>query len=393
MSAERLSSPRPAVTQPDMVGEAPANTETQQAGPSQSFEEITSAFHDAAHAAGGVIDHSYVVADFPIRLRFAGPALVPKFTPAFAHLSASAPVEPALTVCLWDSASTNRVLPTIPWADRDAARGGSGGDNTGRRFRMAFQPMIRFDELARKAPPLEPALSMLDVQRNLALYWTRDAQEVPDYECGAPIRFILHWWMGGRGLQLVHGGGVGTPAGGVLIVGKSGSGKSTAALACLRSALCYAGDDHALIGAEPWPCLHSVYNTGKLDPRHLDRFPHLGPAIWNADRLDTEKAVLFVHQHYPRKTSAGFPLRAVLVPNVGKQPETRIVEVSAAAALAALAPSTIYGLPGGSRAAFDTMARVLRQVPSYVLTLGSDISGIAPVISDLLSQIEGQSAP
>ena len=41
--------------------------------------------------------------------------------------------------------------------------------------------------------------------------------------------------MSDRNLQYVHAGAVGNKNGGILLVGKGGSGKSSTALACLKS--------------------------------------------------------------------------------------------------------------------------------------------------------------
>src|SRR3990172_5231691 len=70
---------------------------------SSSFDVLTDAFDRAARAASEIVEHTYNLAGFCIRLRFAGPGLVPKMTPAFAHLAAASPAAPDLTICLWDS--------------------------------------------------------------------------------------------------------------------------------------------------------------------------------------------------------------------------------------------------------------------------------------------------
>jgi hypothetical protein len=49
-------------------------------------------------------------------------------------------------------------------------------------------------------------------------------------------------------------------------------------------------------------------------------------------------------------------------------------------ALAALAPSTLLGLPGSDGSAFPVMADLVRRVPCFQLELGSDLPGIAPAV-------------
>ena len=93
-----------------------------------------------------------------------------------------------------------------------------------------------------------------------------------------------------------------------------------------------------------------------------------------------------MHQHFPDQVTAGFPLRAILVPSVRPlQQESRIVETSRAGALAALAPSTMFQLRSADGDALGTMSRLLERVPSYGLEVGTDVGAIPGVIEDFLS--------
>jgi len=60
---------------------------------------------------------------------------------------------------------------------------------------------------------------------------------------------------------------------------------------------------------------------------------------------------------------------------------------TAGAALKALAPSTILQLPGAGQKALRSIAKLLKQVPCYVLELGIDQERIPGVILDLLSRL------
>jgi hypothetical protein len=258
-----------------------------------------------------------------------------------------------------------------PWQESDfLARGVIQGYNTERIY-TAFQHG-------------SGAVSVLDSERNLAVFWAPDAK-LPYWEYGSPLRSILHWWLLNRGLQLVHAAAVGNSNGGVLIGGKGGSGKSTTALTCLESKLNYIGDDYTLLGLDSGrPVVHSLYNSAKLNSDHVQRFPTLLPKVSNPDRLADEKALLFVNEHYPAKVATQLPVRAVLVPRVTGIPETRWKRVSVAMTLAALAPSTIFQLPRAGNEAFQFLAAFIRQLPCFSLEVGTDLSGIPPVIEELL---------
>ena len=352
---------------------SPSPPNAERTSPVAFFETVYRAFQQAEEVVGDPIDRFYAIGACTIRLRFAGSALIPFITPAFEHLAVQPVPAPALTICLWDSVSTRTKMPPPPWSsDAYIARGevcGYSDEHIQTVFNLG-----------------SGILNMFDATRNVALFWIRDAKSVPYYETGHPMREILHWFMRNHERQFVHAAAVGTSKGGVLLAGKGGSGKSTTALACLSSDLMYAGDDYVLLGGKPAPYVYSLYNSAKLDADFIQKLPHLVPKVSNFDRLNTEKALIFLRDHYPDKVTTGFPIRAILVPRITGLPETRLTKSSPAAGLRALAPSTIFQLPGARNDDFQNLIGIVKQVPSYDLELGTDLDRIPSVISDLLSE-------
>lgn len=335
------------------------------------FQSVYELFKSSQKVTGAV-ERSYIVGGYRIRLSFAGAALL-SLTRALAHLETDGHSTPDLTVCLWDSESTGQSMTRRPWEEGDfLARGVIHGYNTERIY-TAFQHG-------------SAAISVLDLERNLAVFWTPDPN-VPYWETGSPLRTIFHWWLLNHGLQLVHAAAVGSSTGAVLIGGKGGSGKSTTALTCLESNLSYVGDDYTLLGLDCGPVVHSLYNSAKLNSDHVRRFPALLPKVANRERLADEKALLFVHEHFPAKVATRLPVRAILVPRVTGLPETRMKRVSVAMTLAALAPSTIFQLPRAGDEAFKFLATFMRQLPCYSIEVGTDLSTIPPAIEGLLAQM------
>jgi hypothetical protein len=235
-----------------------------------------------------------------------------------------------------------------------------------------------------------PALSVLAVGRGRAWYWVEDAERIPYWEQATPLVYLMHWWLREHDTHLLHAGAVGTEAGGVLLVGKSGSGKSTATLSTLQSdELRYAGDDYVAVSLTETPWVHGLYSAGKLMPNHVQRLPFLLSALSNTDQLDVEKAVVYVHEQWPGHITRGFPLRAILAPKVVPSlREARVVETSRIAALAALAPSTVFQMHTRAQDSLEHMRRLAELVPSYVLELGSDMASIPASILELLRRLE-----
>jgi hypothetical protein len=353
----------------------PFATIEKETSPVDFFEEAYQTFLRAAEAVGGVVDYHFAIGSKNIRTRFAGTALVHRLVPALMHIRTNPTESPALTVCLFDSASTGVSMPPPPWPPTAyGVRGEIEGYNTERIFTF-YQPGL-------------DVLRMIDLKRNLAIYWVDKEARVPWWESSFPLRSIIHWWSAAQPLQLMHSGAVGLPEGGVLIAGKSGSGKSTSTLSCINSELRYVGDDYVLVQTAPAPYVYSMYNTAKLEPDNLDRLPHLRSLVSNPGQLEKEKAIIYLTDHFPEKLISGFPIRAIMLPRITGQRDTGLTQASQMASLRALMPTTIFHLPRASQESFQKMSNLVKQVPSYHLELGTALSQIPQVILDLLDASE-----
>jgi len=96
---------------------------------------------------------------------------------------------------------------------------------------------------------------------------------------------------------------------------------------------------------------------------------------------------VLLNDAFREKVTAGFPLRAILVPRVTGRPETTIEPSSPIAALKALAPSTLLQLPGDGRETMARLSALVRRVPTYTLNAGTHMGGIAQSVEALLNQL------
>jgi hypothetical protein len=288
---------------------------------------------------------------------------------AFTHLAAEEPLDGGLTIDIWDTATSGVPGPPILGEPSDDRLG----------------PFYYFEENGVRALSRWETLSVLDFDSQRAWFWIEDPTRMRSWDWAAPLRAILHWWLGHHGMLQVHGGAVGIPEGGVMVVGRGGSGKSTTTLACLSSGLRYAGDDFVALAGKSEPWVHSLYGSGKLEPHHLARFPTLQTWVSNPVREADDKVIVFADEAAPGVAINGFPLRAVLVPRVvAQQPESRLKPISPAAALAALAPSTVLLLYPPAPGGLARMADLLKRVPCMSLELGSDVNQIPDAILGFL---------
>ncbi|HEX6699163.1 MAG TPA: hypothetical protein VF101_00375 [Gaiellaceae bacterium] len=337
---------------------------------------LDAGFERAARAAGGPVDLRLAVAGSAVRVRFAGTTAADALGRAFAHLVTARDDAPALTLHVWDSVERPAFAAGRP-SEAETPTTGAG-------------PSYFYDELEFRAlhQPASDVLSVLSADGAAGWFWMPDATRLPYWEYSAPFRHLLSWCLDAQGCRQVHGGAVGTKDGGALIVGPGGSGKSTTALASLLDErLRYAGDDYVAVGGEREPFVHSLYCAAKVHHDDVHRLPHLEAALADGDRAD-EKAVLYVATAFPGRSIAGFPLRAIVLPRVTDRRTARIVPASHAAALAALAPSTIFQLHPPAREALARMADLVRTLPSFVLELGADVETIPAELVRLLERLD-----
>lgn len=326
------------------------------------FAAATDAFA-AASRRFRPAEHHILVAGRPLRLRIAGPALDAMVEPAFRHLAAP-PAAPDLDVVLWAESETGVALPAAPWV-ADGAPGPAA-------VRLAGE---RFSALAEYGGSQH---WMLDRTSGRAVLCIRDLATMPYWDRLSPLRLLLAAWAGSRGLRMLHAGGVGFDGRGAMVVGRGGSGKSTTVLACLRDGGRAVGDDLLLVDGGDRPAMHSIYGTARLFADHAARFPELMPGHDSAD--PAEDGALKLTSYLSLRTAdllvPRLALAAIIVPRVVGAGETRLAPLGGAAALAALAPSTLGHIDRFDRAAFHDMSRLCRMLPAFDLAIGADVSAI-----------------
>ena len=139
--------------------------------------------------------------------------MVSQIVPALAHLRAEDGAPPDLEVCIWDSASTGVPIIPPPCESADFTRRGNLWGVEGTRFPLAFHYG-------------DHSATRWTVSRELRSTGCATPGRCRS-GCGRRPRSILHWWMEQNGKQLIHAAAVGTEAGGVLLPGRGGTGKSS----------------------------------------------------------------------------------------------------------------------------------------------------------------------
>lgn len=288
-----------------------------------------------------------------VRVNFGSRELADRLMPALEHLVCEAgPAE--LTIAAWSGGS----LPALPRPERGIVVDQLTDD----RFLTTFQND-------------EGLLSVIDLERQRALYWCPDPARLPYYESGSPFRLVLNRWLAERNLWMVHAAAVGDDRGGLLLAGPGGSGKSSTALLCLEQGPGFLSEDYTLVELGSAPVGHSLYASAKLLERDRDRLPGYTPAVTG------EKLLYFLPSQTLRSRLA---LKGLLLPRVSGEAASALRPATPAEALRALAPATVFQLPGVGGKALAAMADLTRRLPCYHLSLGSRREDIPKLLETLL---------
>jgi GT2 family glycosyltransferase len=233
----------------------------------------------------------------------------------------------------------------------------------------------------------EFSLSLMDVETGIGVFWIRAAEDLAYWTKAAPLRTLFHWLMAACGGHLLHAAAVGTPAGGVLICGRGGVGKSTTALACLAAGMEYVADDYLVVRLDPEPTAFRLYGAAKVEARQLAHVPQLRDLVSPAPIPEGEKAVICVGSSDSLRIAPSLPLVAALTPRFAGEADTTFRPAPRPRLVQAAAFTTMSQLPHAGRATFELIEGLMERLPCYDMLLGSDVSRVPAALAGLIAQV------
>jgi hypothetical protein len=353
---------------------APAGRTVAQEKFDDFFNRALAAQSRAETLAGVSIRRRFRLGSIDVEFRLAHPALEPLFCDALAHIEIAASGEPDFGFHIWDESLSGVEAPPPCWSRDDL---------------LAYGEIPAFIDTERYLHVDLDRATVAAGNRRLrsAIVWIRSPDHLAACERAAPLPILLNWLASEAGYFTVHAASVGRAEGGVLVVGRSGAGKSHTAIACLDSDLLYVADDRCLLGTSGRPASASLYSTARLYASDVPRFPILQGNMEHTMQNQDGKTVFFLNAIVPERLSRGFPIKAVVLPQPSGRRDTQIITALAGSALLLLGPESALRSPSVGRVSLGRLASTLRSIPCFRLETGTDMSQIPRTISALLDSL------
>ncbi len=219
--------------------------------------------------------------------------------------------------------------------------------------------------------PDSQIFSMVDTLSGRAWYYVTRASRIPFYEKAAPMRMILHWLCEMFGSTMVHAAAIGYHSKAALLAGRSGTGKSTTALLAAQNGFRFLGDDYVVLDNSIKPVVFSAYNSIKFRWDMLERLSLSETLIVNDPEKD-EKGYFYMQRIWNNNLIRKMPLEMILLPMIEKRSKTTFTRISPARGLLALSASSIFQMPGSGQTTLKRLADILRDIPVYQMSMGTD---------------------
>lgn len=192
-----------------------------------------------------------------------------------------------------------------------------------------------------------------------------------------------------RGLFTLHAAGLVYDGSGILLVARSGSGKTTAAFNLVRQGWGFLSDDAVLIQENDASIeALSFRRDFCIRPEAASYFPELSREAWPVSLSDASKWCVDVRGLYGAPSIASAVPRLLLLPQITDLPNSTLEPVVKRDALAHLIEHSALFLTPETETAREhllLLSRLLTQAPAYRLLSGRDVLEVPKRLADLIS--------
>jgi hypothetical protein len=312
-----------------------------------------------------------------IRIQIGSPELRTLVLEAF-HGLETLPVQepscrPSLELCVWSDPDLDVLEGGWPDASLDPEDNPPVYHSSTSSYRLVAIPSCGL-------------LCYLDTLTSRAYYHVRFPGKIPLSERCTPMRLLMKWFADANGMLMVHGAGVCDSGRGAILVGKSGSGKSTTSVGCAIRGMGFLGDDYLMLDLGGQAVARSIYRGFKLKPdvAHLMEALDARPIQPGTTR---EKHFAILNGKVDPFVRSSL-IQVILRPRICNHDRTTFLPMSPLAALVETATSTILQLPGGESSVLASFRNFCLKLPAYEMCMSRDSDEIVEALRHFLRILE-----
>ncbi len=216
-------------------------------------------------------------------------------------------------------------------------------------------------------PAVIPVLYAIDLIARRGIAWLPKG-EAPPWIRSRPAISLIHAMMHETPWCAVHGAAVGSAAGFALLAGEGHSGKTTAALACVKAGWRYAGDDFVAVNSATGE-IEPLFCSARLRPALVDAFGDLIGETTPVSDFNGELRHELSLAGLGERVGGG-RMRALFIPRRRGAASPAFMPAKQSDAFRALLPTTAYELPGWPNEIADKVARISGLAPVFFADTG-----------------------
>jgi hypothetical protein len=229
----------------------------------------------------------------------------------------------------------------------------------------------------------EGYLTAIDRRSRRGLVWFTAPDKIASWHIARPLLHAI------QGLSLhtawtpIHAAAVARNGQGLLVVGQSGAGKTSIAIACALAGWDYLGDDAVIVRADP-ARVGALYSSARLRADTFDLFPGaMAASLGVSDdagepKAEVDMALLGGLGH------GEADIRAILFPHRSGRTAARLSPLGRSDAIRKLMAAARQSIMGDEASTFAKLAAMIHHVPCYELDPGLAAAALPAALARLI---------
>lgn len=205
-------------------------------------------------------------------------------------------------------------------------------------------------------------------------YYAQPKPKDVDYAVyGHTVAGLFSRWASASDRMLLHAAAVGWSGKGVLVVGRSGSGKSTFSVSCLTAGMDFVSDDYTLVSASGPLLAMPLYTSVAVNPDMHAKMPWLGnPSVEPNAAWCNGKYQFQLERHH---LCPSLEIHGIIIPRISGEDTPSIRTVSAGSAMTQMLHSSLKQLDRNRDTdLMRTFAARMRNLPVYEMGMSTDLT-------------------